>query len=730
MKILTIGRGPDNDIVINDHTVSRHHVQLIQHNDGRFSISDIGSKNGTFVNGKRIIREVQLHSEDVVQIGRIILPWTKYFSAVTINPKKRCNKPFVILGSIGATIVTILYIVYILINGFGIFKYDTNNVNTQVLVIFSDNVSPSLASLWLRAQGSKILESNESFGYFLICNKDEKTSEKIYNRFRTSNYIHSVLRNQFIKPCSISMTAIDNFEETKGHPKKISHGEMVSRTMSGGGKYPVHSYMMTQNTFSELTKGIMETCNSMSDDDMNIINLSWGIPDSLYDSKQRKYVERKTWERYKEDYAEDVIWLAEMVNKCNKNNLIITKAMGNEAHHNIDEAFVLALEKMDDKQKQAIKDHVVFVAAKDQRKGFYNPQLDSIGYSNTLRHKVPGINTIMADLTQFPSEQSGTSAAAPYIASLLARAKVESARVAIAIVEKSTEGTELVSESYFMNIAQSITHNPEAIDNTQKNIENESSTSSSLEATIEGVLKMYVLDPSGNSRLKIAMHDLDQTDDYVAFVLESENPIDITPYLDINEQELLDNNTQSTFMIHVNSNSSLRKFASKYAYKRVRVKGTFSVPGAGWRNATEVVMMLREITLCPVSDVTDKKSLEEQSLYKVPNHSYYVKINEDLKLTLDDDSNGFVRLYTFGLGDLSLKISWSGTYPIKVNWRLDGHGLAPSSGVLFSEKVSHGQNAISYTGKSNYTLYHYENFEWTASDADAKGVWIDISRVH
>ncbi|MDR1552070.1 MAG: FHA domain-containing protein [Prevotellaceae bacterium] len=47
MKIITIGRTPNNDIVFDLPQVSRHHAQLVQHDNGTISISDMGSKNGT-----------------------------------------------------------------------------------------------------------------------------------------------------------------------------------------------------------------------------------------------------------------------------------------------------------------------------------------------------------------------------------------------------------------------------------------------------------------------------------------------------------------------------------------------------------------------------------------------------------------------------------------------------------------------------------------------------------
>jgi pSer/pThr/pTyr-binding forkhead associated (FHA) protein len=65
----TIGRSPDNDIFLDDVTVSRKHAVLVQA-DGAFSIEDLGSLNGTFVNRRRIDAATRLESGDEVQIGK------------------------------------------------------------------------------------------------------------------------------------------------------------------------------------------------------------------------------------------------------------------------------------------------------------------------------------------------------------------------------------------------------------------------------------------------------------------------------------------------------------------------------------------------------------------------------------------------------------------------------------------------------------------------------------
>lgn len=79
MIVKTIGRGQDNDIVIRNDGVSRIHLQLIQDEYDNISVVDLGSTNGTFVNGKQISTETRLKPGDTLRAGDSVIPWETYF---------------------------------------------------------------------------------------------------------------------------------------------------------------------------------------------------------------------------------------------------------------------------------------------------------------------------------------------------------------------------------------------------------------------------------------------------------------------------------------------------------------------------------------------------------------------------------------------------------------------------------------------------------------------------
>ena len=70
-----IGRSPECDVFLDDVTVSRKHAELTRDGD-TFTITDLGSLNGTFVNKKRI-ESSELEDDDEVQIGKYRLTFLR-----------------------------------------------------------------------------------------------------------------------------------------------------------------------------------------------------------------------------------------------------------------------------------------------------------------------------------------------------------------------------------------------------------------------------------------------------------------------------------------------------------------------------------------------------------------------------------------------------------------------------------------------------------------------------
>ncbi len=70
-----IGRSPECDVFLDDVTVSRKHAEVVKSGES-FTITDLGSLNGTFVNKKRI-ETAELDDDDEVQIGKYRLTFLR-----------------------------------------------------------------------------------------------------------------------------------------------------------------------------------------------------------------------------------------------------------------------------------------------------------------------------------------------------------------------------------------------------------------------------------------------------------------------------------------------------------------------------------------------------------------------------------------------------------------------------------------------------------------------------
>jgi len=65
-----IGRRSDNDLVFSNTSISGHHAEIHMSRDGAFSITDLGSGNGVFVNGERV-QQCGLRDGDIIELGEV-----------------------------------------------------------------------------------------------------------------------------------------------------------------------------------------------------------------------------------------------------------------------------------------------------------------------------------------------------------------------------------------------------------------------------------------------------------------------------------------------------------------------------------------------------------------------------------------------------------------------------------------------------------------------------------
>jgi DNA-binding NtrC family response regulator len=117
-NVTKIGKKEDNDLVISDNTVSRHHAE-IEYKADSFLLRDLDSTNGTYVNGTRV-KEVYLAPGDRIKIGRVLLEFSAFDERVKIEPYPKSEfgklvgtsikmrQIFTILERISPTLATVI----------------------------------------------------------------------------------------------------------------------------------------------------------------------------------------------------------------------------------------------------------------------------------------------------------------------------------------------------------------------------------------------------------------------------------------------------------------------------------------------------------------------------------------------------------------------------------------------------------------------------------------------
>ncbi len=119
--IAKIGRGISNNIVVNDKRISRNHVVIMKDNN-IFKIKDLGSKNGTYINSKKIIsgKIYPIMTSDLIKIGD---------TSISMIAEKQSKNKIVIplsVALISMVIIAIIAIVMITNN-----REDTSTVVTD-----------------------------------------------------------------------------------------------------------------------------------------------------------------------------------------------------------------------------------------------------------------------------------------------------------------------------------------------------------------------------------------------------------------------------------------------------------------------------------------------------------------------------------------------------------------------------------------------------------------------
>ncbi|MGB7858892.1 MAG: FHA domain-containing protein [Acidimicrobiia bacterium] len=70
--VTVLGRSDEADVVLDDPYASEFHMRLVSQQDG-ITLHDLGSTNGTYINGRRVTAPTQLRRGDTIQVGKTVM---------------------------------------------------------------------------------------------------------------------------------------------------------------------------------------------------------------------------------------------------------------------------------------------------------------------------------------------------------------------------------------------------------------------------------------------------------------------------------------------------------------------------------------------------------------------------------------------------------------------------------------------------------------------------------
>lgn len=482
MKVITIGRNPDNDVCIHDPYVGRHHCQIVQYDNGTYAIVDMGSTNGTYVNGKRIYGEAQLQPYDSVSIGPNPLPWMNYFPPVVPQSKKSKALP-ITLGITGGmlllAVVAILCfwlfrsgsdkafafkgecpdaVVVDMTNEDGV-PYTIEAIEGQVCVWFEEGTPYKTAKKSIKASGGRIVAQIPEDGYYLVTVPADKV-QVFLKRITKENYVDWAYPNLVYYPCIAKTFVLDNFYPRIGEKDTTPHGDMVQFALQDYDKKAVlKSYNIgrkggkSMNVVTDDWQIPMSSNNtafavfdilSSSGDEPLIINMSFGVslPKHYKDGKRVNYYWTEATDREKESYRNWYLQgmknVIHNVRSLKGKDFVIVKSAGNEGVKVFGDSIISYLrQNLTPEEKKIMDEHFLLVTAgeTEERHKDYSNEMEEGRYD-------PWVTKVdVSDFKYNGEKRRGTSFAAPRATGILSSVANEMNLTGAEVLKYAREAT-------------------------------------------------------------------------------------------------------------------------------------------------------------------------------------------------------------------------------------------------------------------------------------------------
>jgi hypothetical protein len=563
-------------------------------------------------------------------------------------------------------------------------EYNIEAVSGHVLMFFSNITSHSAAKKMIEKHGGKIIEQIPKFDYYLA-EVGGGNENSFIAQMRQDPDVEYVFLNTINYAQSVYI--MDSFSDGIGC-MTINHGKEVRKIFekysSNNSNMPVneieHEYTFWEkaNLFNDpydianmFCKRLMQVVDKSEKDELVLINRSIAVGNGLGRDKechtiQYNNISNSKKRSYRESYLKGLKKMATCFQKLEENgksNFIITNSSGNEGFHNME----LVLNKLDSKNLDILKRHLVLVNAIDNK---------SIDYSNNTQTKNQLTTAIDISKDKFP----GTSFAAPKLLGY------------IDIIHNANK--ELSASKILQAVRNATPQDPKQP--LQEEI---------LKSEAKKIAKVNEYIPKSET---YNITDIDFTGhwatsgfDFQLSLKQIGNQISGTTHSNDYGGNVAD--VQYTLSGTVSDNIATVKYYSDYWEQNM--KGSIKYLTNDQIEWTQIPQKGRDMPgktvlyrYTPVQSVISHK--EQEKIYEESEHNKSIHGNETFTIEANGNQNYqnfYLRdgsliqcgLYSFGLGDLTLKVTNFAPYPISVNWTLKATNITPLPG--FGPLSSKGQ---------------------------------------
>ena len=753
MRKITVGRNPDNNIVITDSRVSRYHCEIIQ-KANQIKLVDLNSVNGTFVNGKRVCGAICLNYGDSVSVCNVPIRWQDYLTDNKVEGRLEHQRGIhLIIAVAGATIASIAIAIamFVLIK----YKIPTDDIyfdgeypqvgnvyysdngkdyyfeafQGQVIVYFDENTSYQRAKRAIEANGGEILSQIIDAHYFLV-----QVGEGAENTFIKNMELESGVEYIFLHmpeyPCAVSAHILDS-TQTPNEYGDI-HGQLVAATAMSACDDCVFAkeYNIADQNGDIVTNKATEyikTIFAANQDSPILINMSYGIYLTDAQGKKIKYKkllkddsqnQQQLIDSWVKQYIKSLRNIILAVKPYKDRDFVITKSAGNSGCHEFDKIILKALEEeLTPEERNIMDDHILLVSAYDEvvrvekedgsLRNYKHSESDSSWweasgiYANRPKNYHHWVTT--TDISHLARRDGltldGTSFAAPNALGNIARIIDKyniTAKEALQVVKKVTKENALKYGG--AGILDVVALDKEA----------EKSASIQLKEIINPPREPKQFAGVWIDDMQTIKLDLDQSGNQLTGCYSTtSHGGDLDDPLCVQYITGSISGDAATFSYDYYSEESYRDEKKRVTVTLKLLSDTkMELTTAGGHHLT---YMYRQMEHDIPSTLVEGSPMKETT--------FYIR-GDDKPLELPDGTRLYARLWTVGLGDLTLDISRSATTPIKVAWQFDGFGMEPTSNVIYPTMKS---------GTRFYDIDERVFFKWTDKNPVIKGVYITVS---